>query len=290
MLFRSARRKHRSDIVRLGIDYEAVENDEVSAIGALAIESWKQWETRTFGGYDPMNDDDETEFDTPENGDIVAITPSTPSTPNVVPRGTSIAPNVPDKRHDDERVLLPVMGIESITSMGSQTVDSEGESIEIAPEVTSVLKYNADPLRQCNNCYLSSRCPSFKENSECAFSLPIEIRTKDQLQAALRALVEMQVGRVLFARFAEELEGQGLDPALSQEMDRVFNLVEKFRNISDNREMVRLQVEARGDSGVLSRIFGQKAGEQARQLPGGGLNDQATNALYADIIDLSEED
>ena len=70
----------------------------------------------------------------------------------------------------------------------------------------------------------------------------------------------------------------------------MFNLVEKFRNISDNREMVRLQVEARGDSGVLSRIFGQKAGEQARQLPGGGLNDQATNALYADIIDLSEED
>lgn len=286
----SARRKHRGDIVRLGISYDAVENDEVSAIGALAIESWKQWETRTFGGYDPMNDDDEMEFDTPENGDIVAITPPTVGGGNAVPRGTSIATNVPEKRHDAERVLLPVMGIETITSMGSQTVDNEGESIEIAPEVTPVLKYNADPLRQCNNCYLSSRCPSFKENSECAFSLPIEIRTKDQLQAALRALVEMQVGRVLFARFAEELEGQGLDPALSAEMDRVFNLVEKFRNISDNREMVRLQVEARGESGVLSRIFGARAGEQARQLPGGGLNDYATDALYAEIIDLSEED
>ena len=123
---------------------------------------------------------------------------------------------------------------------------------------------------------------------ECAYKLPIEIRTKDQLQSALRALIEMQVGRVLFARFAEELEGQGLDPALSAEMDRVFNLVEKFSNISDTRDMVRLQVEARGNAGVLSRIFGARAGDTARQLPGGGFDAQATNALYDNIIDAEE--
>jgi hypothetical protein len=181
------------------------------------------------------------------------------------------------------------MGVENITSMGSQSLDREGESIEIAPEVTPLLRYNANPLRQCNNCYLSSRCPSFQENAECAFSLPIEIRTKDQLTAAMRALVEMQVGRVMFARFAEELEGQGLDPALSTEMDRVFTLVEKMRSISDNREMVSLRVEASGSSGVLSRLFGAKAGEQARQLPNGGLDSSQTDSLYADIIDLSED-
>lgn len=286
----SARRKHRADIIRLGIDIDAVMEDEVSAIGTLAIESWKQWETKTFGGYDHMNDDDEQEFSTPENDDIIAITPTTPGVGNVASRGTSIATNVPEKRHESERVLLPVMGIETITSMGHQTLDGQGESIEIAPETTPVLRYNANPLRQCNNCYLSSRCPSFKENSECAFSLPIEIKTKDQLQAALRALVEMQVGRVMFARFAEELEGQGLDPALSSEMDRVFALVEKLRAISDNREMVSLRVEASGSSGVLSRLFGAKAGEQARQLPNGGFDGSQTDALYADIIDLSEED
>ena len=38
----------------------------------------------------------------------------------------------------------------------------------------------------------------------------------------LQAMIEMQASRVLFARFAEELEGQGLDPALSSEMDRLF--------------------------------------------------------------------
>lgn len=285
----SARRKHRADIMRLGVDYDAVINDEVAVVGALAVESWKQWETRTFGGYDPLTDDDEHEFIDPETGIILAISPPNPTLPNVAQRGSSIAINAPEKRHDNERLLLPVMGIENVVSIGSQTYDNQGESIEIAPETTPVIKYNANPLRQCDNCYLSSRCPSFKEHSECAFSLPIEIRTKDQLQAAMRAIMEMQVGRVMFARFAEELEGQGLDPALSQEMDRLFNLVDKFKNISDTRDTVRFEVEARGSSGVLSRLFGNKAGEQARMLPGGGMGPDATNAMYAEIIDLSEE-
>lgn len=285
----SARRKHRADIMRLGVDYDAVINDEVAVVGALAVESWKQWETRTFGGYDPVSDDDEHEFIDPETGIILAISPPNPTLPNVAQRGSSIAINAPEKRHESERLLLPVMGIENVVSIGSQTYDNEGESIEIAPESTPVIKYNANPLRQCDNCYLSSRCPSFKEHSECAFSLPIEIRTKDQLQAAMRAIMEMQVGRVMFARFAEELEGQGLDPALSQEMDRLFNLVDKFKNISDTRDTVRFEVEARGSSGVLSRLFGNKAGEQARMLPGGGMGPDATNAMYAEIIDLSEE-
>lgn len=284
----SSRRKHRADIDRLGIDFDAVMEDDVEAVGTLAIKSWQQWETRTFGGYDPMNDDDEQEMAFDENGQIVSIDPHTPSAPLAVSGGSSLTIGVPNKRHESGRFLLPVMGVEEVTSVGSQTVDGQGESIEIDPETIPVLRYNADPLRQCDTCYLSSRCPAFQEHMECAYKLPIEIRTKDQLQSALRALIEMQVGRVMFARFAEELEGQGLDPALSSEMDRVFNLVEKFKEISDNRDMVRLQVEARGSSGVLSRLFGAKAGDTARQLPGGGLTPEATNALYGEIIDAEE--
>ena len=290
----SARRRHRADITRLGLNFDAIMDDESSAVGELAIVSWKQWETHNFdpdsSAYDPSEEDDENEFGTPQTGGIAITSPPNATSLNVVSGGSSIATPPLEKRHETERVLLPVMGVETITSMGSQSVDTEGESIEIAPEITTVIKYNANPLRQCNNCYLSSRCPQFKENSDCAFSLPIEIRTKDQLQAAMRALIEMQAGRVMFARFAEELEGQGLDPALSSEMDRFFNLVDRFKNISDNREMVRLEVEARGSAGVLSRLFGAKAGEQARMLPGGGLGPEATDALYADIIDVSEED
>ena len=285
----SARRKHRADIVRLGVDFDAVMDDNVSAVGTLAIASWKQWETHTFGGYDPMNDDDEQEVLTSDNGQIVATPPVTGTPTSLVSGGSTIAINTPTKRHESERVLLPVMGVETITSFGSQTVDSEGESIEVDPIKVDILRYNSSPLRQCDSCYLSNKCPSFKEHSECAFKLPIEIRTKDQLQAAMRALLEMQVSRVLFARFAEELEGQGLDPALSHEMDRLFNLIDKFKNISDTRDTIRLEVEARAGSGVMSRLFGPRAGESTRALEGGGLGSNATNALYSEVLDLSDD-
>lgn len=285
----SARKKHRADITRLGVNYEAVLDDEVQAVAFLAIRSWQAWESKTFGGYDLMGIDDEDEFTPDDDGQNIMISGSTSTSLSPAPGGANIVTQVPEKRHPDSRRLLPVLGIETMTSVGTQYSDEQGESIEIDPEKVDVLRYNADPLRQCNHCYLASRCPQYQENSECAFSLPIEIRTKDQLNAALRALVEMQVGRVMFARFAEELEGQGIDSTLSAEMDRVFAMVEKMRNINDNRDTLKFAVEARGSSGVLSRLFGAKVGEQARQLPGGGLDASATNNLYADIIDLSEE-
>lgn len=286
----SSRKKHRADILRLGVDIDSVMEDDVDTIGTLAIRSWQQWETHTFGAYDPSVEDDEDEFNPSSDPEIITIGDVTPSVQNAAPRGSSITTGAIEKRHERGRSLLPVMGVESVTSLGHRTVGNQGEEIEIQPEQVNLLKYNGDPLRECNNCYLASRCPQFAENATCAFSLPLEIKTKDQLQAALRALLEMQVGRVMFARFGEELEGQGLDSALSSEIDRVFNLVQKFRDISDSREMVRIDVEARGSSGVLSRLFGAKAAEVNNMLPNGGYSADATDALYAEIIDLSPED
>jgi hypothetical protein len=285
----SARKRHRSDIQRLGVNYDAVLDDEVGQVGFLAIRSWQAWENKNFGGYDLMNDDDEQEFSDNESSQNIMISGNTSTPLSPAPRGSNIVTNPPEKRHESEKRILPVLGIETITSFGSQTVDNQGETIEIDPEKTDVIKYNADPLRQCNHCYLASRCPQFQENAECAFSLPIEIKTKDQLQAAMRSLIEMQVGRVMFARFAEELEGQGIDPTLSTEMDRFFKMVSEFKNISDTRDTIRLEMEAKGSAGVLSRLFGAKAGEQARMLPNGGYDSMETDALYSDVLDIADE-
>ena len=284
----SARKRHRNDIERLQVSYEQVMADEVDAVGTLAIRSWKSYEERVFGGYDPSATSQNKSDDETENGDIIIASHQTRTPSNVENVGTSIAIPPPEKRHESERILLPVMGLETITTMGSQTIDDDGESIEIAPQQTDVIKYSGALLRQCDNCYLASKCPAFKEHTECAFKLPIEIRTKDQLQAALRAMLEMQVSRVMFARFAEELEGQGLDSTLSIEMDRVFEMVEKFKEINDTRDMLKFHVEARGSSGVLSRLFGQRAADTANPLPYGGLNPAETNSFYDSIVDAEE--
>jgi hypothetical protein len=282
----SARRKHRNDIIRLGIEYEAILEDSVQDVGSLAIRSWQQYEERTFGAYDPSDGDDEEELSDVSNDEIIMISTETDTLPKPVSRGANIMIDTVEKRHEEDRILLPVIGIENVINAGSYTTSDQGESIEIDPEEIPVIRHNSSLLRQCNNCYLSSRCPAFKPNSECGFKLPVQITNKEQLMATLRAMIEMQTSRVLFARFAEELEGQGLDPALSAEMDRLFNLIDRFKNISDTRDMVRLEVEARGSSGVLSRLFGPKAGEIAKQLPGGGLNQNQTDRFVQDILDI----
>jgi hypothetical protein len=285
----SSRKKHRADIIRLGVDYEAVMEDDVNAVGTLSIRSWLAWEEATIKAYDPPTASDEDEFVSSESGEIVTIPPETHTQPKPVSKGSGITIAPLEKRHENERLLLPVMGIENIVSMGTQTGSDQDEYIEIDPQETPVIRYQSSPLRQCDSCYLAARCPAFREHSECGYKLPVEIRSKDQLTAMLQAMIEMQASRVLFARFAEELEGQGLDPALSSEMDRLFSLIDKFKNISDTRDMMRIEVEARGSAGVLSRLFGPKAGEISRQLPGGGFDASRTDQFISDVINFDEQ-
>jgi hypothetical protein len=206
----SARSKHRADIVRLGIDIDAVMEDSSSEVGRLAILSWLAWEKRTFGAYDPLQveDDDEQELATITN--IVAKSPVEHSDLFAVPDTPSIAINTPNKRHEGGKVLLPVFELEQVITPNQKTFDDQGEGIEVDPDVIPLVRLSGDSLRQCDNCYLASNCPAFQPHTECAYRLPVEIRTKDQLQAALRALLEMQVSRVMFGKFAEDLEGQGM--------------------------------------------------------------------------------
>lgn len=285
----SARKRHRSDIIRLGIDFDAVMEDNVQEVGKLAIKSWQAWESGNMA-YDPLGDSDEHEFSTSQDDEIIATSTETHTGLSAALTPSNIDTTPVKKRHESERALLPVVGIDNILSMGSKSTDEQGEYVELAPETTPVVRYQSNPLRQCDSCYLASRCPAFSEHSECGFAIPLEIRTKDQLQAALRALLEMQMSRVLFARFAEELEGQGMDPALSKEIDRVFDLVSKYRDISDSRELVRMEIETRSSGGVLSRLFGAKAGETARQLPGGPLTNSQFDSLALDIIDVEGDE
>ena len=85
--------------------------------------------------------------------------------------------------------------------------------------------------------------------------------------AVLNAVIEMQTQRVMFGRFAEELAGGYPDANLSDEIERLFKLVTAVKKLEDNHSFVRMTVEANAGAGVLSRIFGEKAGTTLRELP-----------------------
>jgi len=93
----------------------------------------------------------------------------------------------------------------------------------------------------------------------------------------------MQASRVFFAKLGEEMEGQGMDPALSSEMDRFFRMVQSAKDIEDTRDLIKFNMEARSSAGVLSRIFGAKAQAQVEHPMSAGELDRTI--IDADVLD-----
>lgn len=172
---------------------------------------------------------------------------------------------------------LPTMNL--ITTQ----VTEQGEHGPVLKEVAVPSLGNAN-LRQCNTCFVATSCPAFKPDSTCAFNLPIEVRTKDQLRGLLQAIIEMQGQRVAFARFTEELNGGYPDPNVSSEMDRLFKLVKQLKDMDENKEFIKITAERHAAGGVLSALFGERA-SAAGQLPGGGLDADQTNRIISGSIE-----
>jgi hypothetical protein len=252
------RQRHATDMERLGVDPDLVAADDRTESTKLAVFSWQQWEDRHA------------------RRSNLAVLPSkqAASQAHHPSNGTAALSNtqaVP--RHD---TVLPAM---VLTSLTSRYKDGEGRDVI---EETAAIASTTTSSRVCDTCYLARNCPAFNPGHACAYAIPVEIRTKDQLQAAMRAMVEMQGQRVMFARFAEELDGQGADPTVSAEMDRFFRVLKDMKDISDTRDVLRLEMEARAGAGMLSRLFGGEVGQRARAVSTPMEADEVIDALDPD--------
>ena len=166
----------------------------------------------------------------------------------------------------------------------SKTIVETGEDGRDTLRDVPILSSTGVSLRQCNTCFVAANCPAFKPDSECAYSLPVEVRTKDQLVALLNAVIEMQGSRVAFARFAEELNGGYPDPNIGQEIDRLFKLVKSLKEMEDNKEFVRMTFERQGGAGVLSSIFGDRA-QVLKELDVGPMGADQTTRLIQQTLE-----
>jgi hypothetical protein len=247
--------QHKDAIEALGINMDLVLADDPTELTRLAIRSWINLEHSTQVA--PKNRAEETT--SPESDIDLSGTPS-----------IRIDINPRQGGHQ----TLPVIGMETVSVTHT---DLNGE--ETIKE-TDVLSVNTTVMRQCNNCSLSLQCPGFQQNAACTYHIPVVIRSKDQLQAVMRALVEIQTQRILFGRFSEEVTGAP-DPEVGREMDRLFKMVEKWKTLEDNRSTLDISIKANGDvqaqSGMLSRLFGSKVGSNASALE--------HPILTADIVD-----
>lgn len=284
----TARKKHRADVLKLGIDHEALLDDDATTASLLAVKSWQAYEAARTG-YRPSTSptgasDDEVESPsvaTKPGGQLEAARGSS--------MATGIATDRAQVRHERARVLLPMLRQDTIdVALEEPQVDDETGTV-VASRPVSTLRIRSESSRTCDSCYLAARCPAFEAEANCAFEIPLEIKTKDQLAAMGVGLIELQIGRALFAAYGEQTEGAGIDVGVSAELDRVFAMMGRLKEFTTTGDVLRLSVEAQGNkatAGVISRLFGEQAGAKARELPGGGLGMEATNRLAADVINV----
>lgn len=275
-----ARPRYKAVYEKAGLDFDKIVEDDPVEVAKLALWSYDQFEER----FNMVNNPFMTpEDDWDDDDDISYMSPKT--------NGASNAENTPavhDRKGSDMRKLeprstdeirtLPVFGTEYKT-----IVEQDEEGYDVVKDVP-LLRSSATPLRQCNTCFVAANCPAFKPDTMCAFNLPVEVKTKEQLVSLLNAIIEMQGQRVAFARFSEEINGGYPDPNTGTEIDRLFKLVKTVKDLQDTSSFVRMTVEAKNGGGVLSQIFGERA-QSLTQLPNDGLSEEDTTNIIRKAIE-----
>jgi hypothetical protein len=267
-----ARPRYKAIIEKAGLDFDLIMEDDSKEVTKLAIWSYLQLEASLNKNMVPLLSDNSVYKDDPGSAETGGAEPD--NRPLEVRKDSAVIRG----RTPEEMRTLPVF---SVSTKSIIERDSSGRDvIQEAP----VLSTSGVSLRQCNTCFVAANCPAMKPDAACAFNLPLEVKTKEQLKALLNAVIEMQGSRVAFARFAEELNGGYPDPNTGQEIDRLFKIIKQLKELEENKEFVRMTVERQTSGGVMSALFGDRA-STLKQLPNDGLSEEDTTRILSDNLE-----
>ena len=256
----ACRLRHRADIERLGVLWEGVRDDEEEAVVALSIASWRAWAEA-------------------QDRSVATTHPHHPSAQVVLLPGAAIATE-PVEPRQRETVPLPVVGTRFLASPG----------VEDAGEATyPVLRSNPTNVRQCDTCALAGRCPKYEEHASCAFEAPVSFENVSQVLGVAQFGLELHVQRLMFAMFAEQVEGEVLNPRVSAEIDRLYAILGKLKDLSDNSDELTIRMKTKAGAGRVAALFGSEAATRAAKLPGGGLDPGGSDRLLGEIFDAMGE-
>ena len=252
-----ARLRYKNVLERAGLDFQKFISDDTLEATKVAVWSYLQLEASVDkdkpdlkviqGGQKPSQVSDNSD-DTLYSGlmDLGGY-----GSDNSVEELRKVERTEVVQRDPSEMTSMPVFGYEMKTVVENQ------DGRDVLKQVPVVNAQGAS-LRQCDTCFVASNCPAFKPQNTCAFNLPVEVKTPEQLKALNTAMLEMQAQRVAFMRFAEEANGGYADPNLSQEMDRYFKMLEKLKALDENKEFIQITAQRSAGQGVLSAIFGDR--------------------------------
>lgn len=261
--YKHKRMSHRMLFVDNGFDYNKIEADDSEELLKLSLWSWQQYIAHISGVTTmPRN----VNAISPETGSEVVDKQSkwtgtdSSSSAVVKPRETTMIPLMKtifkDNPNDDDEPLRPHLIVRS------------------------------ESMRVCNSCFLKDKCPGFQPDANCLYNIPIEVRTKDQLQSLHDALLEMQAQRVLFMKMAEDQQGGYSDPNLSSEIDRLNRMIKTKTDSNKNVFSATLNIsEEPSGPGFMERMFGQNAAGKLRELDA----PQDADVIIGEVISDTED-
>lgn len=242
-----ARKRHRSWIEAQGFDAEKIMEDDRKEVLRLSVWSWQQY-MASLGG--PPRVTPHSSATLPRNGErpLLAVDPQG------TPGGTArLVPAVPERR---SQRLLPVVGITS-------TPDEEGSEDGSQGRMGASSK----SMMACNTCVIRDVCPEVRQDAECAYELPVDLTSANQLKQAFDVVLSMQFQRIARMAMIEQVRGGYVDENLSAEMDRFARMV-KIKNDAE-KSGISISIEGKGDAGTgaISRLLGRDVGDQVTALP-----------------------
>lgn len=239
-----ARKKERATFINAGFDYDKIQADDSRELLRVSLWSWtKQLEVinsrKRTGVTTSMNvaDTDFSEFDDDEVGGVVERVQK--RVPTATPRDPS------------QKQIIPFLAFDIDIVKEKNKITGEYEDVEL-PKV----RMRSESMRICDSCFLATKCPMFEEGSTCAYDIPITVRTKEQMTAAMDSMVEMQLQRVLFMKMAEDADGGYADPMLSAEIDRFTKMAKTKHEMEQEGFSLTVTAKQQGQMSMVDRIFG----------------------------------
>jgi hypothetical protein len=276
-----ARLRYKAVVEKAGLDFTQFTQDGTLESTRVAVWSYLQLEksmdkkTPDFhiieGGKNSQVSDNS---DTPLLSGLMEMMGGSSDNSDVEVRKNSAQELV--QRDPNEVTNLPVFGYKM------KTIVETGEDGKDVLKDVPVVHTQQSSLRQCDSCFVAANCPAFKPQNTCAFNLPIEVKTKDQLKALMVSMIEMQGQRVAFMRFAEEMNGGYADPNVSQEVDRLIKMVKEVNDMNSDKEFIQITAQRQSSGGVLSAIFGDRA-QALKELPETLKEDTVTRIIQETI-------
>lgn len=112
----------------------------------------------------------------------------------------------------------------------------------------------------CDSCMVSSNCPKYEIGAQCTIDFNEIFRRADltpaeKMKESALDVISLQNERINRAAHQERLNYGTLDPNLSSEISRYFELLNQYKKLGEKKDKLTVEAEGTQSLGILSSLL-----------------------------------